>query len=277
MKIGVGIITCNRPEFFRECYNTIPKDRIDEIVVVNDGSPLPFDISKGIVLDNPTNIGVGKSKNRALRHLLEQGCDYLFLIEDDMIIKNPDVFDEYIRAYKLSGIHHFNYGPGSPFNRKQTIQNFDLHNRHLLDQHSTPNPKLIVDYKDIKIALYEHTVAMFSFFTKDVLDKVGLIDEDFYNAWEHVDHTYRIIKAGYHPPFWWFADIANSEKYLTEAPGAIDNSSIANKSEQWQKNVYGGREVYFKKHGHYPNQPPYVSKDEVIKSIKRIKNEKHSS
>ena len=70
--------------------------------------------------------------------------------------------------------------------------------------------------------------------------------------------------------------IANSEKYLTEAPGAIDNSSIANKSEQWQKNVYGGREVYLKKHGHYPNQPPYVSKDEVIKSIKKIKNEKRS-
>jgi hypothetical protein len=86
-----------------------------------------------------------------------------------------------------------------------------------------------------------------------------------------MDHTYRIIKAGYHPPFWWFADIADSEKYLTEAPGAIDNSSIANKTEQWQKNVYGGREIYLKKHGHYPNQPPYVTKEQVIQSLKDIK------
>ena len=117
---------------------------------------------------------------------------------------------------------------------------------------------------------------MLSFYNRETIEKVGYIDEAYYNAWEHVDHTYCIIKAGYHPPFWWFADIANSEKYLTEAPGAIDNSSIANKSEQWQKNVYGGREVYLKKHGHYPNQPPYVSKDEVIKSIKKIKNEKRS-
>lgn len=271
MKIGVGIITCNRPEFFRECYKTLPKDRVDEIVVVNDGLPLPFDISKGVVLDNPKNVGVGISKNRALKYLFDKGCDYIFLLEDDMLVKRDDVFEVYINAYKKSGIHHFNYGPGSPFNRKQVIQNFDLHNRHLLDQHSEPNPKMIVDYKDIKIALYEHTVAMFSFFTREIIEKVGYIDEEYYNAWEHVDHTYRIIKAGYHPPFWWFADIANSDQYLTEAPGAIDNSSIANKTEQWEKNVYGGREIYKRKHGHYPNQPPYVTNEQVIESLKQIK------
>lgn len=274
-KVGCAIITCNRPEFFRECFNSLPKEKIDEIVVVNDGIPLPFDISKGVVLDNPKNIGVGKSKNRALKYLAEKDCDYIFLIEDDMLIKREDVFDAYINAYKQSGIHHFNYGPGSPFNRKQTIQNFDLHNRHLLDQHTEPNPKMIVDYKDVKIALYEHTVAMFSFFTREVIEKVGYIDEEYYNAWEHVDHTYRIIKAGYHPPFWWFADIANSDQYLTEAPGAIDNSSIANKTEQWQKNVYEGREIYKRKHGHYPNQPPYITKEQVIETLKQIKKNIH--
>jgi GT2 family glycosyltransferase len=205
-----------------------------------------------------------------MQHLLDRGCDYIFIIEDDMIILDPSIFDKYIEEYKKSGIHHFNYGPGSPFNRKQDIQ-FDLHNRHLLKQDSEPNPKMVLDYKTVKVSLFEHTVAMFSFFTKEVLEKVGLIDQAFYNAWEHVDHTYRIIKAGYHPPFWWFADLHDSHKYLTEAPGAIDNSSIANKTEQWEKNVYGGREIYLKKHGHYPNQPPYVSKEDVVKIIKKLK------
>ena len=273
-KIGVGIITCNRPEYLRNLLNTLPYDRIDTLVIVNDGKPIDtFDLHKGVMIDNPINLGVGKSKNKAMKHLYDAGCDYIFIIEDDMLIKDATVFDKYIEAYKASGIHHFNYGPGSPFNRKQTIQNFDLHNRHLLDQHSEPNPKLIIEYnKGVKVALYEHTVAMFSFFTREVLEKVGYIDEDFYNAWEHVDHTYRIIKAGYHPPFWWFADIANSADYLTEAPGAIDNSSIANKTEQWEKNVYGGREIYLKKHGHYPNQPPFVSRADVILTIKKLKS-----
>ena len=273
-KIGVGIITCNRPEYLRNLLNTLPYDKIDTLVIVNDGKPIDtFDLHKGVMLDNPINLGVGKSKNKAMKHLYDAGCDYIFIIEDDMLIKDVTVFNKYIEAYKASGIHHFNYGPGSPFNRKQTIQNFDLHNRHLLDQHSEPNPKLIIEYsKGVKVALYEHTVAMLSFFTREVLEKVGYIDEDFYNAWEHVDHTYRIIKAGYHPPFWWFADIANSADYLTEAPGAIDNSSIANKTEQWEKNVYGGREIYLKKHGHYPNQPPFVSKADVILTITKLKS-----
>ena len=273
-KIGVGIITCNRPDYLRNLLNTIPHDKIDELVVINDGKPVAdFDFPVEKWIDNPVNLGVGKSKNKAMKHLYDEGCDYIFIIEDDMLIKDLNVFDKYIEAYKKSGIHHFNYGPGSPFNRKQNIQ-FDLHNRHLLDQHSPPNPKMIIEYdKDTKVALYEHTVAMFSFFTREVLEKVGYIDEAYYNAWEHVDHTYRIIKAGYHPPFWWFADIADSDKYLTEAPGAIDNSSIANKSEQWLKNVTEGREIYLKKHGHYPNQPPFVTKETVVSIIKKLKNE----
>ena len=141
----------------------------------------------------------------------------------------------------------------------------------MLDQNSDPAPKLVLDYKTIQISLFEHTVAMFSFFTKEVLQKVGYIDEEFFNAWEHVDHTYRIIKAGYHPPFWWFADIYDSHKYLVEAPNAINNSSIANNNKQWEENVYSGREIYKRKHGHYPNQPPYKSKEEVIKIIKQLK------
>ena len=274
-KIGVGIITCNRNDFLKGLLASLPREQIDELVVVNDGKAENQIEVPGIWLQNEVNLGVGKSKNKAMKHLYDAGCDYIFIIEDDMIIKDKTVFAKYIEAYKQSGIEHFNYGPGSPFNRKQTIKDFDLHNRHLLDQHSEPNPKLIIEYpNNVKIALYEHTVAMFSFFTRNVIEKVGYIDEEFYNAWEHVDHTYRIIKAGFHPPFWWFADIANSTDYLTEAPGAIDNSSIANKTEQWQKNVYGGREIYLKKHGHYPNQPPYVTKEQVIQTLKNLKNDK---
>jgi GT2 family glycosyltransferase len=278
-KIGVGIITCDRPDYLKGLLKSLDDTNIDCLYIINDGKPLKehnvnIRLSEKVRLheQTPQRQGVAKAKNQAMCYLLRENCDYIFVIEEDMLILDKDIFNKYIEAYKLSGIHHFNYGPGSPFNRKQDIQ-FDLHNRHLLKQDSEPNPKLVIEYsKDIKVALYEHTVAMFSFFTREVLEKVGLIDEQFYNAWEHVDHTYRIIKAGYHPPFWWFADLTDSHKLLTEAPGAIDNSSIANKSEEWAKNVYGGRELYLIKHGHYPNQPPYVPKENVIQIIKKLKN-----
>jgi len=271
-KIGLGIVTCNRPEFVSKCIESIDLTMVNEKVIVNDGT-IKVDHTGFFVINNKENLGVGKSKNKLLKHLYDKGCDYIFILEDDMLILDNNVFNKYIEAHKASNIHHFNYGPGSPFNRKQNME-FDLHNRHELDQHSEPNPRKIIDYGNgVKISLFQHTVAMFSFFTRKVIEEVGYIDEDFYNAWEHVDHTYRIIKAGYHPPFWYFADLYDSHKFLTEAPEAIDKSSIANDSEQWKKNVYGGREIYLKKHGHYPNEPPFTSSEEVNVILKNLKND----
>ena len=40
-----------------------------------------------------------------------------------------------------------------------------------------------------------------------------------------------------------------------------------------KKNVYGGREIYKEKHGHYPNQPPYVTSDEVTSILKKLKQQ----
>lgn len=273
-KIGVGIITHERPDYLNGLLQTlIPcESYIDELFVINDGKPIDnFVMPYGRFWQNEKNLGVAKSKNKALSLMLESQCEYLFLIEDDMLVKDPTVFQQYIEAYKASGIQHFNYGPGSPFNRKQTIQNYDLHNRHLLDEKSEPNPKLIVDYKTCKIALYEHTVAMFSFFTRKVVQEVGFVPEEYPNCWEHVDHTYQIIKAGYHPPFWWFADLANSHELIQEAPNAIQNSSIAKDKNDWTERVMRGREIYKTKHGHYPNQPPIFDQNQTISILKKIK------
>lgn len=278
-KIGVGIITCDRIEYLNKCLDSLPIFN-GPVVIVNDGK---MDISNSIkslkhknihLIQHSTNKGVGISKNDALTFLLNKDIEHIFLLEDDILILKDNVFEKYIQASLFSGIQHFNYGPGSPFNRKQDPNIlWDLHNRHLCNQHSEPDPRKIIDYgNNIKISLFQHTVAMFSYFRASSLEVVGLHDEQFYNAWEHVDLTYRFIKAGYHPPFWWFADIYNSQEYLTEAPGAIDNSSIAGKKEQWEKNVYGGREKYKNKHGHYPNMLPYLhTSEEVINSLKQIK------
>lgn len=282
-KIGVGIITCDRLGYLKQCFESIPLDRIDRLVIVNDGKILtsedlsfipgyPDKLDKISVTQHSVNTGVGISKNHALQALMLGDFEHIFLFEDDMIVKDPNIFDIYIKASQVSGIKHFNYGPGSPFNRKQDPgQRIDMDTRHLLKQDSLPNPRLIVDYRNnVRIALYEHTVAMFTYFHRSVLETVGLHDEQFYNAWEHVDLTYRIAKAGFHPPFWWFADVVDSDKIMIEAPGAIDNSSIAGKKDEWYKNVYGGREKYFAKHGHYPNQPPIYSEDQVIRILKQL-------
>jgi GT2 family glycosyltransferase len=285
-KIGVGIITYKREHFFKKCYENIPWEKVDVAVIVNDGPAYVLE-KLGIELNNKTtliqhekNYKLAKTKNDALKFLYNAGCEHIFIVEDDTVIVDKDIFSKYINASEATGILHLNYGPGSPFNRKQdpTVQ-YDLHNRHLCKQDSDVDPRIIVDYgNDIKVALYTHTVAAFVYYNRECLKLAGFMDEDLNeNAWEHVEHTYRIIKSGVHPPFWWFADLADSEKLIKSQKGAIDNSSIATETDkpwheqEWSKKVTRGAEIYRKKHGHYPNQPPYSSKEQVLQILKQIK------
>ena len=50
--------------------------------------------------------------------------------------------------------------------------------------------KALGNYKDVNIALNRDCVGAVTFFTRESLDKVGLYDENYTNAFEHVDHSY---------------------------------------------------------------------------------------
>ena len=95
-KIGLGIVTCNRNNFLKTCLKSINKEWYDELVIVNDGE-IPLQNAGYNIINNEKNIGVCKSKNKLFRHLLETGCDYIFIIEDDMMFKD-NVFQAYINA-----------------------------------------------------------------------------------------------------------------------------------------------------------------------------------
>jgi GT2 family glycosyltransferase len=269
--IGVGITTKERPNYLKQLLASLTNCSIDQLVIVNDSNQaLDFQVN-GTLVENGKNLGISKSKNKALQHLVKAKCKNIFLLEDDVLIKDNSVFEKYINASQVTGIQHFNYGPGTPFNRKQDVA-FDIHNRSELNQISEPQPRAIIEYsKEVAIALYTHVAGMFSYFTSDIIKKVGFFDEDFFNAWEHVDHTYRIIKAGGHPPFWWFADLKNSHLLIEEQQDAIETSVTAKNKTTWLENVNKGAELYFKKHGHYPNQPPVFEQEQVIKILKQIK------
>ena len=255
-KIGVGVVTCNRQDFFKQCIDSIPE--VDELVVVNDGDEYPSDLypSKvSEVIQHKKNMSVGISKNQALRHLMNKDCDHLFLIEDDMLIKNPDVFKAYIKGAEASGIWHLNFGYHGPANKTPDGQK---------------NPRQIVEYEDgVEIALNPNCVGSFSYYLRNVIKHCGYMDEAFNNAWEHVEHTYKIIKAGLHPPFWWFADLANSDEYIGELDADLSNSLIR-KTKNWNENMQKGMHWYAQKHGVTPVQTPDTPEAEVMEILENI-------
>lgn len=269
-KIGVGIVTYNRPEQFSKLLLSLENcSSVDSIVVVNDGDldEEYYNVFKNpkleVVLHNQglfgKNLGVGKSKNLCIKHLLRLDSDYIFIIEDDIYIKDPTVFEKYIEASNKTGIQHFNFSQHGMMNKSWPG--------------GDPNPTTIINYdsNNLPIHLYPHCVGAFSYYTKACLDKVGLLDERYYNACEHVDHTLSIIEAGMHPPFWSFADIADSNKLLGDEEWSLNQSQISGKPGH-DNIVSFADEVFKMKHGCTPGQVPHTSWDDTVKILKEIKN-----
>ena len=67
-KIGIGVITCNRNNFLKNCIKSIKKDWYHELVIINDGE-IPLQDSSKNIINNEKNLGVGKTKNKALQYL----------------------------------------------------------------------------------------------------------------------------------------------------------------------------------------------------------------
>ena len=259
-KIGLGVITCDRPVFLNQVLKTIPFEKIDEVVLIDDGhkplvmkEPMPSH-QNFTYLKNEKNIGVGCSKNRAMLNLLNKGCTDIFLLEDDILIKNPNVFETYIKASKDSGLKHLMFGYHGPANKKD----------------KKPNPRSIIEYKNTKIALNPNCVGGFCYYSRDLLMRIGLFDETFVNAWEHVEHSYRAVLAGYLPAYWWWPDIADSCDYLEELACSENDSTIRPRSD-WKKNIQDGAK-YFRLI--YKNDPVSISdtsQEIVLQRLKDIK------
>lgn len=264
VKIGIGIVTCNRPDFFLKSIMSMPDDHT--LAVVNDGCDFK-DLRKlqekkhFHYTHNKTNQGVGKSKNTLFRYLLKQKCDHIFIVEDDIVVKGHEIFDKYIEARNKTGIQHFNFGYHGPANRGGISG-------------GQPTPRYVFEYNGIKLAINTHSVGAFCYYSRNVLEKVGLIDENFLNAFEHVDHDYRISKAGFCTPYWNWPDIADSYLFLDEL-ACSENSSAIRPRADWKENIMRGAELFKQKHKFSPawqNAVPDTSFDNLKAILKDIHN-----
>jgi GT2 family glycosyltransferase len=162
------------------------------------------------------NHGVAHSKNRLLEEMLADGADWLFLLEDDILITSPQAVSGYLRACRESGLAHLSYAHHGPAN--------------------ADGPREV----DGGVSYYRHYVGAWCVYSRQCLEDVGLFDEGFTNAWEHVQHTLRLAEAGYTEPRpWYVADATGSEFWLKEIPGSFDNSAIRPRAD-CQANIDDG-------------------------------------
>lgn len=203
-KIGLGIVTCDRPEFFKRAFESVDKyigDKLDVKCVFSDSDSFakPKNARKWKFRTGGQYEGVAHAKNWILRYLIEQGCTHLFVMEDDMEVINSGLIAAYIAAARINNMPHLNFS-----------------------QHG-PNTKVPYVAGNGTLEYWPNACGAFSYYTRQIIEEFGYMDENFKGAYEHVEHTWRIYKKIY--PYGVYPDVVDSNKYIREQPGAIEAST----------------------------------------------------
>lgn len=255
-KIGVGIITYNRVNNFKLLLSEIKAiDYIDEVIVIKNKNVDYGNVDySGIEYVNILeDIGVAVCKNTALKYLINKGCEHLFLVEDDMLIKNYDVFKKYIDTAQIFNLEHLNFG--SAWNSTQNAQ-------------MTRKKVVQIQGHDIAVDLYKRLCGCFSYFTKNVIEKCGFFDEKYINSIEHIDHTLKISMAGYYTPFHWFADIHDSPNYLEYTiEGRV--STVNDDKVLWKNRFIQNMKYFDSKHPFSLASLPTATEQQVLNFLQK--------
>lgn len=220
--IGLGVVTHDRPEAAAICLDSVHQhllSAVDMVLVQDDGSSDEYRLAyKVLAYRTPwaswsfgsENRGVGYAKNRLLLRMLAAGCDWLFLAEDDMCFDDQRAIGGYIEACEESGHEHLS---------------FAHHGHHNVKPRSVVGP----------VTIWPNCVGAYCIYSRRSLLAAGLLDEEFYNAWEHVEHTQRLAFWGYTTSHY-----AQGTADATDSPSWLHAQEVRNsweRPEGWDRQV----------------------------------------
>lgn len=86
-RIGIAITTHNRPDILKQAIahhkKYLPEDCV--FLIVDDGSSPAAEIPEwAAVIRNRRPVGIARAKNACMEHLMDAGCDHIFLFDDDV-------------------------------------------------------------------------------------------------------------------------------------------------------------------------------------------------
>jgi hypothetical protein len=250
---AVAIITCNREHVFQKCIDSIDRDAVGQIYVINAGdrySKYPDDVKVIQPKRNPSPVGI--NKNIALREMKNAGYEFLFLMEDDVKIKDNKAFEVYIETAMDSGIW------GGQLS-------FALHGGFAagnLNDDGTPKKKMTVQYTKHKVDFYHHGPHAFAIYHSNVLPHIGYFDERYINSAEHLDQYLMTYYKNLGMPFWWFPDVYDSFNYLEDVDENL-NESVIRKQADFTKNFSYSWGLFKEKHRFFPHEVPSSSPEEA--------------
>ncbi len=214
MKLSVIIVNYNVKYFLEQCLYSVFKalTGIDSEVIVVDNNSV--DGSEAMIrsrfpnvklIVNPQNLGFAKANNQALQ--IAQG-EYILLLNPDTVIEESTFaqciafMDAHSEAGALGtkmidGKGHFlpESKRGLPTPEVAFYKIFGLTRLFPRSKRFGKYYLGYTNYDDIQEV--EILTGAFMFIRRNVFDKIGFLDEQYFMYGEDIDFSYRLIKAGY--------------------------------------------------------------------------------
>ncbi|MDR1458899.1 MAG: glycosyltransferase family 2 protein [Bacteroidales bacterium] len=214
MKLSIIIVNYNVAYFLEQCLQSvyIALKAIDAEVFVVDNNSVDNSIEMlqskfpdVRLIQNKENVGFSKANNQAIR--LSKG-EYVLLLNPDTVVES-DTFEKVISFMDVTpdagglGTKMVNgRGEFLPESKRSlpvpSVAFYKIFGLSKLFKKSKRFGKYHLSYLDPdEINSVEVLAGAFMLLRKSVLDKIGLLDEDYFMYGEDIDLSYRIVKAGY--------------------------------------------------------------------------------
>ncbi len=250
---AVVIITCNRPDFFKNLVESIDRTAVAKIYVVCAGDvykEYPADVE---VLQGKRKLPVGIAKNIGMRKAQQDGYTYIFVVEDDVTIKDNKVFEEYILTAADSGLWAAQLSYGLHGGIGGGNVNYD----------GTPKKRATVKYTNKEVDIYLFSFQAFTLIRSDMLGDGAYFDERYLNAAEHLAQHQKIFLGEKGTPLLYHADILNSFLYITDQDANHEKSVIRNDPE-FKSNFSYSWQLFKETFGYYPQDAPRFAQEDVL-------------
>jgi len=204
-KLAIVLINYLQDDLTLDCIKSIKNSNYDntEIILINQISTkdsenkFKSEFPELTFISTERNIGFASACNLGIRKALEGKAEIICLLNNDTIVL-PDTFLNLMRGFSLSGDVGI-VGPKIMYYDKKDKVWFGggklLLNKGAKTVHLDMNQLESESNNNIKEVDFITGCALM--FKREVLEKVGLLDERYFAYFEEVDFCYRVKKAGY--------------------------------------------------------------------------------
>jgi GT2 family glycosyltransferase len=266
MDVSVIIVNYNTPDLTKNCIDSIYQFSLSsqfEVILIDNASQLALDVStfekfpNFTFIQNKINHGFGFANNQGIR--IAKG-EYVFLLNSDTLLCS-DAIAEFL-SFMRKPINNQVAVCGAELFTGSSISTPSFGNfpslfgsiaalgfRFLIPEYYNRHLAIGVVNYDNKIKPVDLISGADMFIRKNVLNKVGLFDEDFFLYFEETELSYRIAKAGYFSVILPFVKIQHLEGSSSTKNGTVFNYSTFG-------NYVKSRTLFYKKA--YGAFMPYV-------------------